>query len=368
MKVAVAMSGGVDSSLAAVLLKEQGHEVVGLTAWLWKCGVELHSTPKSCCGSVEAIKAARRAAEAAGAAHEVVDLSSEFERLVVEPTVRSYASGLTPNPCVLCNREVRIKGLLKTTRALGAELLATGHYARLETGQEGARRLKRGTDKRHDQSYFLFGVRPEDLGRVTFPLGEWTKESVRARLAELGHPAASRASSQDLCFAAGGGGLRRLLTERAPEALRPGPIYDLEGRALGEHRGIALFTIGQRRGLRVAAGRPLYVVSIRPEENAVMVGPAGALEARALRAEECLWLRRPPGREFRALVQVRYRTPPVPARVRLSGIGDGEIGSIHVEFETPVRAVAPGQAAVVYDGDEVLGGGWIARPSSRFPS
>jgi len=353
MRAAVCMSGGVDSSLAALLLREQGHEVTGLTAWLWRC-----STPEregACCGSVEALRAAREAAEALGIGHEVVDLSEEFEREVVEPTARAYASGRTPNPCVLCNARVRFPLLAAAARDLGAEAVATGHYARTGPREGGGVRLLRGVDPGHDQSYFLFAVRAGDLAFARFPLGGWTKAEARSRMDAAGHPAARRASSQDLCFAAGRA-RTALVRSRRPEAARPGPIVDLEGNVLGAHGGLAAYTVGQRKGLGLAAGRPLYAVELRPETNELVVGPPEALDCSRFAVEGLRWLSPPPPRgELDALVQVRYRTRPARAKAILSGDG------AEVLLEAPVRAVAPGQAAVFYDGDEVIAGGWIAR-------
>jgi len=358
MRIVVGMSGGADSSLAALLLREAGHEVIGLTAWLWKCDAPAERE-RACCGSVEMLRRAREAAEAAGVRHEVVDLSEEFEREVVGPALRSLAQALTPSPCVLCNWRVRFPGLLAAARALGAEAIATGHYARL--AESGDRvKLFRGADPSCDQSYFLFLVPRDVLAETVFPLGNMTKLETRAQLARRSHPAAARPSSQDLCFA-GGRSLAALLKARAERGeiraegvLEAGPIVDLEGRILGWHRGLAGYTVGQRRGIAVPNAQPLYVIELRPGSRELVVGPEEATSCERF-AVDGLALAEPAAVEFEALVQVRYRSAPLPARVRIGGEGRAE-----VVLERPARAVAPGQAAVFFRGDEVIGGAWIS--------
>lgn len=358
MKIAVGMSGGVDSSLAAVLLREAGHEVIGLTAWLWNCSRPVPAA-RACCGSLETLRRAREAAEAARIRHEVVNLSEEFEREVVLPSLSALAQGLTPNPCVLCNARVRFPSLLKAARALGAEMLATGHYAKLE--RNGYVKLLRGSDPVHDQSYFLFLVSREVLRQTTFPLGALTKARTRELLSAKEHPAAKTPSSQDLCFA-GAGHLSEILAERnargeldARCVLEAGPVVDLEGRVLGQHKGLAHYTIGQRKGIGVATGKALYVVELRPSTRELVVGPEEALGRRSFYVEDVTLAESFTHRELEALVQIRYRTPPQPGRIRFL---DG--GRVEVILERAARAVAPGQAAVFYHGDEVIGGGWIA--------
>jgi tRNA-specific 2-thiouridylase len=370
MRIAVGMSGGVDSSLAALLLRDEGHEVVGLTAWLWQC--EAPSRPRACCGSPEALRRAREAARALGLEHRVVDLSEEFERGVVGPTVRACAEGLTPNPCVLCNSGVRFPGLVQAARRLGAGALATGHYARLESDKDGRVGLLRGGDPGHDQSYFLYAVRPDDLAFSLFPLGVWAKEETRARLAAAGHPAADEPSSQDVCFAPPGG-LGDLARARAPASTRPGPVVHLSGEVLGGHSGLAGFTVGQRKGIGVAWKEPLYVIELRPETNELVVGPGEALLRSRFEVERLAWLAPGPGPggAFEAMVQIRYRTRPTRGRVLPAGEGLAA-----VELASPVRAVAPGQSAVFYGSreggcrgggecDRVLGGGTIRRIPER---
>jgi len=367
MRIAAAMSGGVDSSVAAMILRDRGHDVFGLTAWLWRPGAKdgAPDNARACCGSRDALERAREAADALGIEHEVVDLSAEFEREVVAHTVSEYARARTPNPCVVCNARVRFPFLVKAARELGADALATGHYARLEPRESGGVRLLRGHDAGHDQSYFLFAVAPEELAFTRFPLGGMLKTETRALAAKAGHPAAGRPASQDLCFT-GAREPGRLVAARAPEAARPGNVVDTQGRVLGRHRGLVHYTIGQRKGIGVAAGEPLFVKELRPESNELVVtsddGPGGELGRARFDVTGLRWLARPVSDDFETLVQIRYRSPAMPARVRIEG------DRARVELSSPARAVAPGQCAVFYGDstgsggtDEVLGGGWIAR-------
>lgn len=346
--VLVGMSGGVDSSVAAYLLKEEGFSVQGITLWLWDPrGPE----DNPCCS----IPAAELAARELGIPHEVVQAHEDFQRLVVEPALDAYRRGLTPNPCVWCNREVRFALLLREAKRRGIELVATGHHARVH--RDGGARLLRGLDPAKDQSYFLFSLTQEELGRALFPVGEMTKNEVRAVAKRLGLTAAHLAESQDLCFAPNG------IAAIIPEA-QPGPILDLSGRRFGEHKGLAHYTVGQRRGLGLSSPEPLYVLALDPKRNAVIVGPEKDLYSQGLVAQELHWISgAPPGDRFQAEVQVRYRSRPVPAEVGLLG------EMAHVRFSEPVRAVTPGQAAVFYRGEEVLGGGTIASvlPLDRQP-
>jgi len=365
MRIAAAISGGVDSSVAAMLLRDEGHDVFGLTAWLWRC--DAPDNARACCGSLEGLRRAREAADALDIEHEVVDLSAEFEREVVAHAVREYARARTPNPCVVCNARVRFPFLVKAARARGAEALATGHYARLEPREDadGGVRLLRGLDPGHDQSYFLFAVGPGDLAFARFPLGEMLKTETRALAGAAGHPAAERPASQDLCFT-GARAPGMLVAARAPDAARPGNVVDTQGRVLGRHRGLVHYTIGQRKGIGVAAGRPLFVKELRPDTNELVVtsdnGLEGELGCARFDVKGLQWLARPAGNDFETLVQIRYRSEAMPARVRVEG------GRATVELATPARAVAPGQCAVFYGDsagggvtDEVLGGGWIER-------
>jgi len=358
--VIVAMSGGVDSSVAAYLLKEQGYRPVGL---FMDAGPAVHAAgaggaeaaTESPPGQPPAASDARRVAGFLDIPLEVVDLSADFERLIAY-VCAEYGRGRTPNPCVRCNRRIKFARLLERADALGAAYVATGHYVRVEW-EAGRWRLKRGADRGKDQSYFLFGLDPSWLERVRLPLGEMTKEAVRRTARDVGLPVHDRPESQDVCFVAGSVG--DLVRVRRPDLVRPGPILDTEGRQVGEHAGVVDFTIGQRRGLGVAAGEPRYVVAIRPAEAAVVVGPAEAARSVGLVAEEVLWHEPPPAEPVRADVQIRYRHRAAPAWVtRLDAGGGG--GRAEVRFDSPQSAPAPGQAAVFYRDDRVIGGGWIA--------
>ncbi|HUT32755.1 MAG TPA: tRNA 2-thiouridine(34) synthase MnmA [Planctomycetota bacterium] len=335
MRIAVAMSGGVDSSVSAALLKEAGHEVLGLF-------MRLASEPAG----------ARRVAEHLGIAFEAVDFTGQREALIAY-FCSEYDAGRTPNPCVVCNRRNKFGRLLDHARALGAERLATGHYVRLAE-REGRRVLRRGLDPTKDQSYVLSRLTQDQLGQALFPLGELRKEDVRRMARERGLPVHEGGESQDICFVPGGDYVA-LLRERIPDRIRPGPILDTSGRVLGEHPGCQCFTIGQRQGLRVALGSPRYVVRIDRQANAVVIGTREELERTTMLVSDVNWMAfaEPPAR-IEAAVQVRYNHRPVPAAIE--PLPDG---SARVTFARPETAITPGQAAVFYDGEIVLGGGWI---------
>jgi tRNA-specific 2-thiouridylase len=345
-RVAVAMSGGVDSAVALVAARDAGCEVVGVTLRLW-IDPAGPSTDRACC-SPSAVVAARELCHRLGVPHVTLDLRDAFRRLVVSAFVEGYARGETPNPCVHCNGSLRFAELLAFSDRIGAQRLATGHYARV-VEHRGRHLVARAADVRKDQSYMLGQVDPEAAERLWFPLGELTKLEVRARAAAAGLPVADRPESQEACFL-GGDDYRAFLARHGLPA-RDGPILDLQGRELGRHDGFWRFTTGQRRGLRVAStGSPLYAVATDPARNAVVVGGRQALERRRIAVRD--------GRLYvpvrRAEAKLRYRSPAVPASVALRGDG------FELALDEPVCGVAPGQAAVLYEGDAVVGAGVIA--------
>jgi tRNA-specific 2-thiouridylase len=353
-RVAVAMSGGVDSAVAAALLVEAGCDVIGLTMNLWPTWLpEADPGSAACCG-VNAIDDARAVARRLGIRHYVLNLREEFERAVIDYFCDEYARGRTPNPCIACNQAVKFRVLLERVEALGCEALATGHYARIDRDAGGRHRLLRAVDRRKDQSYVLYALTPGHLARLRFPVGGFTKEEIRATARRFDLPVADKPDSQEICFVPAGS-YADVVTRRRPDAGRPGPILDQAGAVIGTHSGIARYTIGQRRGLGLATASPHYVIDIDPGRNAVLVGDADALLRRAVVVERVNWIVPPPPPEA-VTVRVRHASADVPATVRLQGEDQ-----VTIRFAAPQRAAAPGQAVAFYAGDIVLGGGIIER-------
>ena len=367
------MSGGVDSSVAAWLLREQGYDVIGVTAKVWPQDCISRAEDK-CCGP-QAIADARGVAHALGIPHYVVDEGESFERLVIDYFTSEYQAGRTPNPCVMCNEKVKFGKLWEKASSLGAEFIATGHYAIVEHHVDGAgrARLRRGKDPRKDQSYFLFSLRQEQLQRALFPLGEMSKTEIRKIARQLGLKVAEKHDSQEICFVPGNDYKAFLRSHLGAMEFQPGGIYDKQGRRIAEHAGIELFTIGQRKGLPGGSAAPRYVIDIDPTSRSVIVGDAEDLVVEEFEIGNTLWhpaappeSRSPVVEEavpFEATVKIRYAHPGAAATVFPL---DGD--RARVRLHAPQRAVTPGQAAVCYRGDEVLGGGWISRSAALTPA
>jgi tRNA-specific 2-thiouridylase len=351
-RILVAMSGGVDSSVVAALAARSGAEVIGVTLQLYDHG-EAVKRSGSCCAGQD-IYDARTVADRLGIAHYVLDYESRFRSDVIEHFADEYARGRTPVPCSLCNQGVKFTDLVQFARELGADCLATGHYVR-RVVNNGRLELHKGADPARDQSYFLYGTTPDQLEYLRFPLGDLPKSEVRRLAEDEGLAVAAKPDSQDICFVPDGD-YAGLVERLRPESVAPGEIVDLEGRVLGRHPGVVHFTVGQRRGIEIGGQKePLYVVRIEPEERRLIVGPRRALAVESMRVEQINWIAE---EQTEVGVKVRSLAPPVPARV------DGD----RVHFERPEFGVAPGQAAVFYDGTRVLGGGWIAETVSAEQS
>ena len=352
-RIVVAMSGGVDSSVTAALLVEGGFEVVGVTLQLYDHGAAVGRKGACCAG--QDIGDARRVADRLGIAHYVLDYESRFRKEVIEDFAEAYRRGETPIPCIRCNQRIKFRDLLGTARDLGASALATGHYVQCVTGPDGPE-LRRAADPARDQSYFLFATTRAELEFLRFPLGGLAKNETRALARHFGLAVADKPDSQDICFVPQGS--YALLVERLrPETGEAGDIVDPAGRVLGRHRGIARFTVGQRKGLGVAATEPLYVLRLDPEERRVVVGPRAALAETRLSLGEVNWLGPPAEPGMAVMVKLRSTQLPVGARFYPSGSKEDAV----LVLDAPAGAVSPGQAAVLSAGERLLGGGWIRR-------
>ena len=365
---AVAMSGGLDSSVAALLLEREGTPVVGLSMLLWDRSQQVRNG--RCCGSLD-LGDARRVAEQIGLPHYTLRMDGEFRRHVVDPFVGSYVDGRTPSPCISCNTEIKFEAFWERARRLGAGRIATGHYARIRHGPDGRCELHTAADKSKDQSYFLFELNQEQLARAVFPLGELTKTEVRELAREAGLAVAEKGESMEICFV--DRGVQEFIESERPDLPRePAQVTASDGEELGAAAPYYRYTVGQRRGLGVAAGRRLYVLDVQPERNRVVVGGRDELLAPGLIGRGLHWIAGAPpagtaagsGVEVEVEVRIRSRHPGVAATVESTPGADGGAGACRVDFSEPQAGVAPGQAAVFYRGTQVLGGCWIEQALS----
>ena len=350
-RVVVAMSGGVDSSVAAALLKEQGYDVIGMMLRLWS---EPGKEDSNRCCTPDSMAQARRAAARLGIPFYAIDAQEAFHKVVVNYFLEGYARGETPNPCLACNRQIRWGFLLQHALAFGADFLATGHYTRLCRDGQNSIQILRAVDRQKDQSYVLHVLTQEQLKHALFPIGEYTKPQVRELAHQYGLSVAERPDSQDLCFLAGDD-YRNFLLRNSPEIATPGPILNRAGEILGEHSGLASYTIGQRKGLGVSSPQPMYVLKKNIQANTLIIGTADELGSQELLAKQVNWISGyPPAGPINAQVKTRYTASAVPGVVTPK-----QDGSAHVLFEQPLRDITPGQAAVFYNQDICLGGGII---------
>jgi tRNA-specific 2-thiouridylase len=358
-RVVVAMSGGVDSSVAAALLVEQGYDVVGMMMRLWSEETMAGGAHNRCC-TPDQMTDARRIADKLNIPFYVLDTKETFRKTIVQFFIDQHRKGVTPNPCLECNRQIRFDFLLNNALALDAEYLATGHYARAAQGADGRFLLKKGLDDQKDQSYVLSVLGQAQLQHTLFPVGEYAKPEVRQIAERFGLPTASKKDSQDLCFL-GDGDYRRFLSQYAPEVMVAGPIMRQDGAVVGEHHGLANYTIGQRKGLGVQAAEPLYVIGMNAQQNTLVVGTAEELGTAELTAGRVNWVSgEVPAEPFYADVKIRYKAAPV--RALIEPLGSDRL---RATFDAPLRDITAGQGAVLYDGDVCLGGGIIERQTAE---
>jgi len=356
-KVVLGMSGGVDSSVAAKILCEQGFEVLGVTLKVWEeedeTAVSKRWQDRGCCK----VGMAKHVAEMLGISHQVIETREKFQQGVIDDFIDGYLQGTTPNPCVRCNERVKFGGLFQVAEEIGADYVATGHYAMIHRDEQGTPFLARGRDTKKDQSYFLYRIPPKWLSNMVFPLGAMEKTQVWEEAEAMGLPVEELIESQEICFVTQGD-YRQFLKEHAPQASRPGTFVDTQGNELGQHLGVAFYTPGQRKGLGIAKGHRLYVQRVIPDMNLVVLGPAEDLDTTTCQVSDLNFFAADKlSNGQRVDVKFRYNSPPVGATIQWSSEG-----TISLKFDTPVRALSPGQSAVFYLGDWVLGGGIIQIP------